>query len=299
MRVSTSLQFDRLRDRMGALSSRADSLNNQLSTGKRITAPSDDAAGYRALSSIRRATVDTTAELANVDLATSLLDSSATALGAIQSQLTRVREIAVNAGSSTLSPEQKTALAAELDVIREDLVRIANTTDARGGPLFSGDSDKPPYEDVGGSVTYTGSGRASEIPIGDGRTIAARVSGDEVFGGIQRVGTTPGSIFDIVQDLSSALKANAPVGDLGTDVQTGLTSVINAITSVGARGARLELEKTRLDDLALTREVERSAIEDVDVTTTITELQKTLTVLQATQASFSKLTSLTLFDYIR
>ena len=35
------------------------------------------------------------------------------------------------------------------------------------------------------------------------------------------------------------------------------------------------------------------------MTATITELQKTLTVLQATQASFSKLTQLSLFNYLR
>jgi flagellar hook-associated protein 3 FlgL len=41
------------------------------------------------------------------------------------------------------------------------------------------------------------------------------------------------------------------------------------------------------------------ALEDTDVTTAVTQLQKTLTILQATQASFTKLTSLSLFDYLR
>ena len=40
-------------------------------------------------------------------------------------------------------------------------------------------------------------------------------------------------------------------------------------------------------------------MEDTDITSAVTELQKTLTILQATQASFTKLTGLSLFDYLR
>ena len=54
-----------------------------------------------------------------------------------------------------------------------------------------------------------------------------------------------------------------------------------------------------MTDAATTRETERSGLEDTDVTAAITELQKTMTVLQATQASFSKLSSLSLFDYLK
>ncbi|MFD1786084.1 flagellar hook-associated protein FlgL [Sphingomonas floccifaciens] len=305
-RVATSLQFDRLRDRMGTLSAKADLLNTQLSTTKRIQTPSDDASGYRALTALKRAGADSNAELGNIDLATSLLDASSTALGTIEAQLTRVREISVSAGSATLSADQKKALAAELDVILDDLLRVANTTDSRGSPLFGGDSTATPYtvtpagaKPANGTVVFNGGGEAGEIPIGDGRTIAATTSGEKVFGGLTKKDGTTSDMFAIVKALSDNLKANTSVGDASVDVQTALSSVTNARTSIGARGARLELEQTRLEDLGLTREAARSAIEDTDVTATITELQKTMTVLQATQASFSKLTSLNLFDYLR
>jgi len=300
MHVATSLQYDRLRDRMGALSARADTLNNQLATNKRIAAPSDDAAGYRALTALRRSGADATAELANIDLATSLLEASSTALGGIETQLTRVREIAINAGSATLSAEQKLALATELDVIVDDLLRTANTNDTRGNPLFGGDSTATPYvRQANGSIAFMGGGDAGEIPIGDGRTINATTSGERIFNGIKLTDGTPSDMFAIVQKMADTLRTGGNIAQMGTDVQAALTSVTNARASIGARGARLELEQTRLTDLGITREEARSAIEDVDVTATITELQKTLTVLQATQASFSKLTSLSLFDYLR
>lgn len=299
MRVATSLTYDRLRDRMGTLSARADLLNNQLATNKRIQAPSDDAAGYRALSSLKRTGSDANAELANIDLATSLLEASSTALGSVEAQLIRVREISVSAGGATLTAEQKLAMATELDVIVEDLLRIVNTTDSRGGPLFSGTNTAPPYERVAGTITYTGAGEAGAIPIGDGRSINATTSGETIFNKIRVTDGTDKDMFAIIEGMADTLRAGGAIGDHGTDVQAALTSVTNARASIGARGARLELEESRLADLAITREEARSAIEDTDVTATITELQKTLTVLQATQASFSKLTSLSLFNYLR
>ncbi len=306
LRVATSLQFDRLRDRMGTLSAKADLLNTQMSTTKRIQAPSDDAAGYRSLTALKRAGADSNAELENIDLATSLLEASSTALGTIETQLGRVREIAINAGTGTVSTEQKKALAAELDVIMDDLLRVANSSDSRGNPLFAGDSTAAPYtvtpagkRPSEGVVSFTGKGEAGEVPIGDGRTIAATTSGEKVFGKLKKADGTESDMFAIVKELSDALKADTSIGNASADAQTALTSVTNARTSIGARGARLELEQARLQDFALTREAARSAIEDTDVTATITELQKTLTVLQATQASFSKLTSLNLFDYLR
>ena len=47
------------------------------------------------------------------------------------------------------------------------------------------------------------------------------------------------------------------------------------------------------------REELRSSLEDVDVTAAITELQKTMTILNATQSSFAKMASLSLFNYLR
>ncbi|HET9510106.1 MAG TPA: flagellar hook-associated protein FlgL [Sphingomonas sp.] len=300
MRVATSLQYDRLRDRMSALSTKADSLNNQLATTKRISTPSDDAAGYRALTALKRAGANSDAELANVDLATSLLDSSSTALASIETQLGRIQAIAISAGSSTLSADQRKALSAEVDVIFQDLVRVANTTDSRGTPLFSGDSVKTPYViDDNGNVGFTGSGEAGQVPIGDGRTIAATSSGATIFGSVPLKAGGTSDMFAIVKAFSDKLKTGAPVGDDSVDIQSAMTSVLNAQTSIGARGARLELEKGRLEDLALTRETERSAIEDADIPATITELKKVMTVLDATQASFGKLTSLNLFNYLR
>jgi flagellar hook-associated protein 3 FlgL len=70
-------------------------------------------------------------------------------------------------------------------------------------------------------------------------------------------------------------------------------------TSLGARAQRVEVEQAMLQQTGIDREAVRSGLEDTDITAAITELQKTMTILSATQASFTKLQGLSLFEYLR
>lgn len=299
MRISSSLTFDRAARTMASLTETADALQTQIATGKRLTAPSSDAAAYRQLTGIRRATADEAQDAANITLAQSLLTASDTALASIEEQLQRASELALQGASGALSPEQKAVIAGQIDAILEDIVRLANATDSRGSPLFSGASEAAPYTlGADGTVTYSGTGEADAIPIGGTATIQATVSGERVFGAIATAGG-PSDTFAILKGVADGLRDGTGVGTGLADIQTALTAIGGARASIGARGARLELETARLGDIAVAREEARAAVEDADITTTITELQKTLTVLQATQASFSRLTSLSLFDYLR
>jgi flagellar hook-associated protein 3 FlgL len=295
MRISTQGVYDRGAASLSSLAATADRLNTQISTQKRINAPSDDAAAWRQLASIRRATADEAADAANVTIATNLLAASDNALGAIGDQLVRARELATQAATGTLSDQQKAAIASELEAMVEDLLRLANTTDVRGQPLFGGASGNVAYlQAADGSISYAGIGEPSRIPIGDGASVAATTRGDTAFG----------DMFDVVQGLVAAIRtggtASATASNAALDtLKARIDTVADTRASIGARASRMELEAQRLEESGLDREVTRAALEDTDIPATITQLQKTLTVLQATQASFTKLTSLSLFDYLR
>mgnify|MGYP002653309647 CR=1 FL=1 len=75
--------------------------------------------------------------------------------------------------------------------------------------------------------------------------------------------------------------------------------VIQAQTSVGARAARVDLQAGYFATAALEREDTRSGLEDADPAQAITDLKRAMTILEATQASFGKLSQMSLFDYIR
>jgi flagellar hook-associated protein 3 FlgL len=304
MRISTQSVYDRGTANMGSLSAIADRLQTQIATGKKFTGPSDDAAAWRRLTGIKRAVANETADIANVRLASALLSSSDTALDAIGTQLQRARELAVQASTGTLTDAQKQSIATSLDAIVEDVFKLANTRDLRGQPLFGGATGDVAYTRASdGTISYAGTGEPAAIPIGDGAEIHATTAGDRIFGGVSTPGG-PSDAFAILQGLAAAIRTGGTASTAASSqaidtLNTAIEQVVGVQSSVGARAARLEIESERLAEIAVDREEARSGIEDTDISASITQLQKTLTILQATQASFTKLTSLSLFSYLR
>lgn len=302
MRVTTSQIYDRPSLLMGSLTKQADALQTQIATTKAILAPSDSATGWQQLSGLKRASADDGAYGANIKMAQSLLAATDTALDSVETQLQRAKALAVQAGSDTLTPEGRNALKIEVEAIIADLLGVVNAKDTRGQPLFGGATGDTAYaRQSDGSVTYIGQGEAAAIPVGNGVTVAATESGARAFGGIAgQAGAT--DMFAILTAFAAALEPGAEPGGVDTalgDLDAALDQVGMTRASVGARAFRMDLEADRLIDVKVAREATRSGIEDADTATAIADLKKTLMVLEATQASFSKLSGMSLFDYLR
>jgi flagellar hook-associated protein 3 FlgL len=236
-------------------------------------------------------------------MAQSLLDQSDSTLSSIVTQIQRVQELTVEANSDTLSDSGRQAISTELKAIVQTLTQLANSQDQRGNALFGGSQGGTPVTlNPDGSVTINDTGQAAAIPIGEAQTVVPTETAQDVFGGIQ-TGSGTTDLFSIISGLTQALDAGGSVtaaaSAAGDALKTALDHVSDAQASIGARGARLTLLSSAMTDIAATRETQRSSLEDTNVTQAITDLQKTMTILQATQASFTKLTSMSLFDYLR
>ena len=296
MRIGTAQTYDRSLSSMKQLSANADKLQGQIASGKRVVNASDDAGSYARLTQLKRGAAATKADTSNLDLAKTLVAQSDSTLGSIETQLQRAKELAIQGNSGTVSAAQKKVLGTELNAILDEIVSLANSKDLRGQPLFGGATSVAPFaRDADGTVRWQGTGTAAKIPVGEAGEIQANDSGERLF-------TIAGGadIFAAVQAIAEAFTGGEPLSDdaLG-QLDTSLDQIATARASFGARGARLDLEGQRLDDLKVDREAERAGLEGIDTEGAIIELQRTITVLQATQASFGKLTSLSLFDYLR
>ena len=71
------------------------------------------------------------------------------------------------------------------------------------------------------------------------------------------------------------------------------------VSSVGARAARLDAETDRLDKAQLALKSDLSKLEDTDMTEAIARLDRLSVVLKAAQASFTRVSRLSLWDDMR
>lgn len=292
--LSTGLFYDRSKTAMQSLTSRAETLSTQISTGKKLLSPSDGSVAYQRLQGIARATIDAATDTTNIKLAQSVLQQADTTLTQITEQLQRASELTIQAKNGTQSPEGRAAIATELEGIVDSIAALANTKDARGQPLFGGAAGAVAVTKGANGAFAFAAGEASAIPIGDGQDVQP---GSNAANFLATGGTDIGTALTAI---AAALRADEAVPAGASDALDAISNSVTATqTSLGARAARVDLIYAQMQTNAADREVTRSGIEDVNVADAITELQKTMTILQATQASFSKLSQLSLFDYLR
>lgn len=298
MRVSSSLFYDRAATAMNRLSSQADKLQNDIASTKRLHVASDDSAAYSRLRTLARDTANADVDAGNLDTAASVLAQADTTLTSIADQIQRVSELAIKARGGTNNATSLGAIADEIDAIRDQLMALGNTIDVRGQPLFGGANGGPAVA-IGTNGGYSFANTTpSAIPTGNGQSVQPSETAARVFA----IGQT--NTLQVLDDISAALRAggvgmDAAAATAITDLQVSSTAVLTVQASLGARAARVELEQSALTQSGIDREATRSGLEDTDVTQAFTELQKTLTILAATQASFTKLQGLSLFDYLR
>jgi flagellar hook-associated protein 3 FlgL len=299
MRISTSQMYSQPMSLMSKLTAQADKAQTQIATTKIGVTAVTDAAAYTKLQQIQRATTGDATYKSNINVASSVLAQTDQTLDSVETQLQRALELATRAANDTLSDDDRAAIGEELSAIRDTLYGLANTKDdIRGQPIFGGATGDAAYvKNADGSISFAGSGEPSAIPVADGESVQPSISGQRVFT------TGDADMFAIIGNLADALKSGTDVkaaaGTALDGINTSLSTVSLARATIGARGARLDLKSEQMTAVAETRETTRSGIEDTDIASATVELQKALTVLSATQSTFTKLTSLSLFNYLK
>lgn len=300
--LSTSAFYDRSARQLGVLRGQAETLQNEIGTGDRIERSSDDpvaAARLRTLArSERLAAVDTrNSDLAQADL--SLTDQT---MSSVSDVIMRVRELAVQATSSTLKDDQRKAIGTEIEGLRSNLLLLANSRNVAGHALFGGETAGAAYTDAAPGAAYLGTASVEDVEIGDGQKVSPAVTGPEIFE--FDGGAGPTDLFTVLGNLSAVLKTGDPSGGPAAQdslklLDAGLDKVTTAQTVVGARLNWIDLMGVRRAQTSERVNSEKSEIGGADIAATMSRLQQTLTVLDASQASFMKLANLSLFHLLR
>jgi flagellar hook-associated protein 3 FlgL len=307
MKISTSFLFDRATERMSKIQNKLATTQAQMAESKQILSPSDAPDQAAAIQRLKGEVQRQDSHMRTLDVAMRRYTAEETALSSSNDILIRMKELGLQAANDTLAPNDRKAVSVEMKALRNQLLSLGNTRDDSGNYLFSGTRVNTPAfaETVSGEVVYQGDQTQTRIPAGVERTVQFTRAGTDVFTRVVRQNpdqtTTSVGFFDALDQMIEGLnssdtsKIHQGIGDL-TQMQNNLT------LSQAQNGSDQNVVQSQLDVLsetALRFKSTLSDIEDLDYTEAVTRMNKEMTALEAAMGSFSKISGLSLFDYIR
>ncbi|KAF0854322.1 MULTISPECIES: flagellar hook-associated protein FlgL [Pantoea] len=318
MRLSTNMIFDQqVRGVTDAQSSWLKA-GEQLSTGRRVTNPSDDPiAASRAVVLSQTQARDSQFALARsfanqgLSLEESTLSDVTTAIQSAQSTL-------ISAGNGSLSDDDRASYATQLEGIRSQLLNLANSKDGNGRYLFAGyASDKPPFtEDASGKIIYSGGSDAITQKVDSERTMTVGHTGNSIFDQLTSNAkpepdgsASQTNLFDMLDDAIAALKVpqndaddatkqtfSAAMDKANRGFSNSLNNVLAVRSEIGTQLDELDTLDAKGDDRKVTLKDQMSTLVNVDYTEAISTYTMQQQLLQASYTTFSDMSKMSLFQ---
>jgi flagellin len=237
----------------------------KLSSGLRINRAGDDAAGLSISEKLRAQVKGLNQAIRNAQDGISLIQTAEGALNEVHSILQRMRELAVQAANDTLSADDRAAVASEVSALRDEIDRIATTTQFNGKVLLDG--------------TYASSGISLQIGANSGQTVSVTIADMQ--------STAIGAVSSGPSDLDAAVTAfvGSPdattAADLMNSVDQAISDVSSTRSSLGAYQNRLEHTIANLGVAAENLTASESRIRDVDMAAETVSFTKNSILQQA------------------
>jgi flagellar hook-associated protein 3 FlgL len=302
MRISNQQLFDQAVDQMARQQTTIADLQAQIGAGKQLIRPSDNSDKSAVIQRLNTALSQQEVYDSTLNSLSNRLDIEESVVLSSVDILQRIKELAVLSNDGANTEFDLSAIAAEVEALREELFAQSNQQDANGNYIFSGSDVKSPAftQDNSGFVTYTGNQQHITVDISKHRYIDVNRPGSDVFTSVDREGINIG-FFQVLDDFVTALNGadSAGIGQALSEIGTLTDDITGAISNVGARMGIVESHRATLAEVKLRYEMLLSAEETLDYTVAITELSAQILSLEGAQASFVKISQLSLFNYIK
>ncbi|GHD47804.1 flagellar hook-associated protein 3 FlgL [Marinobacter persicus] len=188
IRISSQQIFNGGINRLQGINSNLVDTQQQISTGKKVNKPSDDPVAAARILKLDQELRQNDSYTRNATLADNRLKQEENALQSSVDIIQRVRELTVQAGSGSLSANDRQSIAAELKERLGQLANITNTQDASGEYIFSGfqGSTQAFAKNDEGNWVYQGDEGQRKLEIDEGVTVPISDHGKGIFVDVPR-----------------------------------------------------------------------------------------------------------------
>ncbi len=296
MRITNKMISDRVLNNIQGSIKRIAKLHDQLSSGKMVRYPSDNAIVATRATKIESRLREIEQYKGNVDYAQNVIRSYDTSLQEVSSVYQRLRELFVQAANGVLTADQRQAISKEIQEIKDHLVQIANTQVGTDYVFGGYESDKAPVGENGEILLNPDAAKARFVNV-LGYRIDYGLTVNDIF--ITKNGV---SVFKLIDMTVNALENNDQKM-LSKDSLMSLDlledSVAKNLAKVGANQRMIEMVSSRINDLDIFMNEYISNQVDTDLPKVLTDLSMQQAALTAALKSAANVLTATLVDFIK
>ncbi len=239
LRIATNVASQAVQKNLKEISNQSNTSIERLSSGKRVSKASDDAAGLAIATKLDAQTRGLKQAARNANDGVSLVQTAEGGLNETSNILVRLRELSVQAASDTVGEQERGFLDKEYQQLTKEIDRIADSTVFNGIPLINGRGQKEMDIQVGAFA-----GVQNKITFNAGETNATTSAI-----GVSGLGITEkGGARDAITSIDKAIE-----------------TVAGQRANLGAIQSRLGSTIKNLEVQSINQESARSVIQDVDV----------------------------------
>ncbi len=269
----------------------------ELSTGRRVSNPSDDPAAEAAMVAENSRSAAAVQYTANSDSLTEVLNTADSTLNSVVTELQRAVTLGVEGANGAMNQTDLNSIAQEVTGIKDEVLSLANTSYA-GQYIFGGTvTGTAPYvaNATTGQVTYAGNDQQNKVQVGTGLSVAANLPGSSIFS------QTSGNVFDALQTMLTALQSGdtTSVASAVTQVSSALDSVNTARVFYGNTVNELTSNESYLSQEQVNIASRENTLVSADTATATTAVTQAEYSRDATVAAAAKMDQVSLLQYLQ
>jgi flagellar hook-associated protein 3 FlgL len=302
MRVSSTQYHITVNASLQNSNAQLEKLMGQMSTGNRLTRPSDDPIAHVRISRLQREEASIAQYKDNIGALSSRMSQSETIMSSINADLLSARDLLVWALDGGNSGEDLGAMATNLASLRDALYAGSLTKDQEGTYLFSGTLSKTAtvlYDataPAGSRYTVGGNAEQQQVVVGNGLTQPANVTlGDEMSAMLNALDKAADAIQGGTTTANDPATRTVLLGAMG-GVDTAMDQVSTKISKLGGVQNIIGTLSTDWNNLSTANKTAVLDYSQLDYSTAAVQLKTLVSAIEATQSAYGKVSKLSLFD---
>ncbi|HEY7992348.1 MAG TPA: flagellar hook-associated protein FlgL [Stellaceae bacterium] len=158
-------------------------LNQEIASGQTMQSAVDDPAGAGLALSTAGQIQQLSFDTANAQSGAATIQNSLASLQGINTLLSQIQSVAVQAANGTMNASDRAALAGTVNSALQQLIQLANTQSADGSYIFAGSKSAaaPFVVQTNGRIAFNGDADTTSVTIAPSLSVPVSMSGQNIF----------------------------------------------------------------------------------------------------------------------